>query len=108
MNPVAILKALDLAATLDWYRCAGFAVTGDEVVRGGLVLRFLDGDTPWPGPPSLTGCFYVHVADVDAVAEELRGRVEAPWGVEDREWGAREVVLRDPNGYFVTFTAGFS
>jgi hypothetical protein len=26
------------------------------------------------------------------------------WGPEVREWGMRELGLRDPNGYFVTFT----
>jgi hypothetical protein len=45
-----------------------------------------------------------HVADVDVVAEELRG-VDAPWGVEDRAWGSRELVIQDPDGYHITFTA---
>ena len=53
----------------------------------------------------LTGCFYVHVADLDAVAEELRGRVDTPWGVEDRAWGSRELVIKDPDGYYITSTA---
>jgi len=47
----------------------------------------------------------VHVSDVDAVAEKLRGRVDAPWGVEDRAWGSRELVVQDPDGYYITFTA---
>lgn len=46
----------------------------------------------------------MHLADVDAVADELRESVTAEWGVEDREWGIRELVLLDPNGVFITFT----
>jgi len=30
--------------------------------------------------------------------------VTCEWGVEDREWGARELTLQDPNGYFLTFS----
>lgn len=109
-RPAAILKSSDIAATADWYLRAGFDVRVDgttwcEVARDGLVLQFLAGATPWAGPPGLTGCVYVHVDDVDAVAAQLHGRVDAEWGVEDRDWGSRELVLRDPDGYVVTFTA---
>lgn len=101
-----------MASTIAWYSDAGFAVRDQEqhgsrwcqVERDGLVLQFLAGDTPWDGPPALTGCFYVHVSDVDGVADMLPDSIEAPWGVEERDWGSRELVLRDPNGYFVTFT----
>lgn len=107
---VAVLKASNASATVAWYRAAGFEVTREEpglceVARGGLVLQFLSGETPWSGAPVLSGCFYVHVSDVDAVASEVTGELSAPWGVEDRDWGARELVLRDPDGYFITFTA---
>lgn len=108
---VAILKASDVAVTVGWYRRAGFEVRRQEpslseVSRGGLTLQFLSGDTtPWAGPPALTACFYVHVADVDTVAGELQGKVDMPWCAEDREWGRRELVVRDPDGYFITFTA---
>ena len=57
-----------------------------------------------PESPTFTGCFYVYCSDVDAVYEEVRDRVDAEWGVEDRLWGARELDLRDPDGYFVTCT----
>ena len=107
---VAVLKASDASSTLAWYRAAGFEVTREEpglcqVARDGLVLQFLSGDTPWSGDPALSGCFYVHVPNVDAVADEITGELSAPWGLEDRSWGARELVLRDPDGYFITFTA---
>jgi hypothetical protein len=98
--------------TLDWYRSVGFTVrathpdeepTWCEVERDGTALQFVAGETPWPEPPTLTGSIYVHPASVERVHEEVRGRVDVPRGVEEREWGTRELVLRDPNGYFVTF-----
>jgi uncharacterized glyoxalase superfamily protein PhnB len=112
-RPVAILKASDIRRTEDWYRKAGFVIrahhpeeapTWCELERDGTVLQFLSGETPWIDAPSFTGCFYVHCSDVEAVYEQIRDLVEIEWGVEDREWGARELVLRDPDGYFVTFT----
>ena len=66
--------------------------------------KIVAGGTPWEGAPAFTGCLYLHTADVDAVHEQIRHRVEADYGVEDRDWGARELVLRDPDGYFLTFT----
>jgi hypothetical protein len=109
----AILKTLDMGATIDWYTRVGFALQGQfpddgdvtwcEVARDGVVLQFLAGDTPWPEPPCFTGTIYVHPANVGEFYESVRDRVTVEWGPEEREWGMREVGLRDPNGYFITF-----
>ena len=114
----AILKALDIARTIAWYEAAGFRCTGTadgpdgsswcELARDGTVLQFRAGSAPWPGPPALTGTLYVHPASVHRAYEELGAGVTAPWGIEEREWGARELVLQDPDGYFVTFTEPIS
>ena len=112
-NVAAILKVERIAETLRWYRSVGFEVRGvfpdedptwAEVARDGLVLQFLAGDTPWDGPPSLTGCLYVHPSSVQRVYDQIRESVPCEWGIEDRPWGARELTVQDPNGYFVTFT----
>ncbi len=109
----AILKTNDLVGTMVWYEAVGFAVHGSfpdseptwcEVGRDDLVLQFLGGDTPWEGQPRLTGCFYVHPGDVRAVYDEIKDDIECEWGVEERPWGAREVVVQDPNGYYITFS----
>jgi hypothetical protein len=110
----AMLKAEDVAGTIDWYRRAGFELLGVhpedgqptwcELSRDGVVLQFLGGETPWPGPPSFTGTLYLSPPSVDALYEEIKDDIEPAWGPEDREWGARELGLRDPNGYFLTFT----
>jgi hypothetical protein len=112
-RPVAVLKVADIDRTVAWYSAAGFAVRGRgddpgtswcEVARDGTVIQFLAGETPWPGDPCFTGCFYVHVDDLDRAFAELRDPVVSQWGIEEREWGPREVVLADPDDYLVTLT----
>ena len=111
----AILKSNDVTATVAWYRGIGFQVrevfpdeaapTFCEVARDGVVLRFLGADdAPWPEPPTFTGTIYLYPQSVDRLAEQIRGHTEPAWGPEDREWGDRELGLRDPNGYYLTFT----
>jgi uncharacterized glyoxalase superfamily protein PhnB len=110
----AILKTDDVAGTIAWYRRVGFELRGVhpedgeptwcELSRDGVVLQFLGGETPWAGPPAFTGTLYFYPPSVDALFEEIREHTPPAWGPEDREWGARELGLRDPNGYFLTFT----
>ena len=35
--------------------------------------------------------------------ELIRHHTQIEWGPDEREWGMREVGLRDPNGYYITF-----
>ena len=110
----AILKARDVAATIAWYTRIGFELrerhpetetpTWCELARDGVVLQFLAGDTPWPGPPTFTGTIYLYPASVSQVYEEIGEDVTPAWGPEVREWGSRELGLQDPDGYFLTFT----
>lgn len=110
----AILKSTDVARTIAWYERAGFELRGAfpasgeptwcELERDGVVLQFLGGETPWEGAPVFTGTLYVHPASVDAVHEQIAGHIEPAWGPEEREWGTRELGLRDPDGYFITFS----
>ncbi len=110
----AILKTTDVARTIEWYRRVGFEVrdvfpdsdepTWCEVSRDGVVLQFLGGETPWAEPPTFTGTFYFRPESVEALYEQIKGHTPPAWGPEVREWGALELGLRDPNGYFLTFT----
>jgi hypothetical protein len=109
----AIVKVSSVPASIRWYRAAGFAVrpadVGDdatwaEVERDGLVLQLLAGETPWDAAPGFTGTFYVHTRSVRAVRDAVADSVDVGWDVEERPWGAIELTLRDPDGYFITFT----
>jgi uncharacterized glyoxalase superfamily protein PhnB len=114
-NPSAILKAIDVGATIEWYRRVGFEIrrvspsvgepTWCELSRDGVTLQFLGGDaTPWPSPPIFTGTLYFHPESVERFYDEIKDHTEPAWGPEIREWGTRELGLQDPNGYFLTFT----
>jgi|SRR4249920_2019629 len=110
----AILKTTDVAGTIEWYRRVGFEIrdvfpesgepTWCEVSRDGVVLQFLGGETPWPGPPTFTGTIYFRPGSVEAFFEEIKDHTTPAWGPEVREWGDRELGLQDNNGYFLTFT----
>jgi catechol 2,3-dioxygenase-like lactoylglutathione lyase family enzyme len=110
----AILKSDDVARTIEWYRRMGFEIRGVfpesgeptwcEVERDGVILQFLGGETPWPGPPSFTGTLYFRPGSVDALYEEIKDHTTPAWGPEGREWGDRELGVQDPDGYFLTFT----
>ena len=113
MVATAILKTLDMAGTIDWYTRIGFELQGQfpdtgaatwcELARDGVALQFLAGDTPWPEAPSFTGTFYIYPVSVSEVHQSIRHHTPIEWGPEVREWGMRELGLRDPNGYFITF-----
>ena len=43
-----------------------------EVARDGVILQFLGGDTPWPGPPTFTGTLYFRPESVNALYEQIK------------------------------------
>lgn len=108
------LLARDLDATIEFYLRLGFELSGRhpegeptwiELRRDGLCLQFhRHPPEGMPKEPALSGTLYAHPADVAALAEEWRGRVEFAWGPEVMEYGMREFAIRDPNGYFLAFT----
>jgi hypothetical protein len=112
-RPAAILKVQSVRDSVSWYQRVGFEIDGDppgeddtwaEVAHGSLVLQFLSGETPWPSSPTFTGCFYVHAQSVEEVLENIREAVRPEWGIEHRPWGAVELTIQDPDGYYLTFT----
>lgn len=102
-----------MPATIEWYTRIGFQLRGRfpeeeptwcELARDGVIIQFLSGETPWPGPPSFTGTIYLYPESVSRVYQEIKDHTPPAWGPEVREWGARELGLQDPDGYFLTFT----
>ena len=104
----AILKAPDVAKTIEWYQRVGFELRGVypeadqptwcELARDGVVLQLLGGETPWPGPPSFTGTIYFRPESVEGFYEQMEKDHADPPGGPSWEWGTREVGLQDPNG----------
>ena len=56
------------------------------------------------GEPGDKGGAYIIVDDVDALHTELEGKGAGLWGLpEDREYGMRDFVAVDVNGYRLCF-----
>jgi catechol 2,3-dioxygenase-like lactoylglutathione lyase family enzyme len=102
------LAAHDIAQAIDFYtRKLGFKLGftwGDPVsfagVNLGKVQMFLKKGTPVP-----SGCsVYFLVGDADALYEFHRANgVEVAQEIGDREYGIRDYVVRDLNGYLLSF-----
>ena len=111
---VPSLLARDIDATLRFYEKLGFAASGFypgrqnatwvELERDGVTLQFHNQPPKGtPREPVCSGTFYFFPQNVDALVEELRGKVEFAWGPEIMDYGMREFAVRDPNGYFLAF-----
>ena len=105
----------DMRRSLDFYLdVLGFTQTGyypiesdplrTEVRRDDVAIVLLADPARGPlGTPSFTGALYVFPDGVDRIADELRGKVPFVWGPEDRDYGIRELAIRDPDGYTLIF-----
>lgn len=125
-GPVLVLMTEDISRAIDYYRdTLGFELAGampeDEptwclMKRDDVRIMFLgphehgdeeDGHDHGeeqdhehePGVSSL----YFYPDDIDALWEELKGRVEIEHPLEDMDYGMREFTIRDPNGYALNF-----
>ncbi len=47
--------------------------------------------------------FYIRVADVDSLYDELKNELEIIDDIENKNWGDREFTFKDPNGYLISF-----
>lgn len=115
----ARLGVKDLEKELRFYEALGF-----DVERAGSAarVRFHDAvftlagyeelrvkDHPlldWEQHPPQYGTgvqLYILVPSVDDFAETIPVGIARPWPVRDKSWGLRELTLRTPSGYLVTF-----
>jgi catechol 2,3-dioxygenase-like lactoylglutathione lyase family enzyme len=105
----------DMRESLDFYtEVLGFTQTGyfpiesepvrTEVRRDGVaIILFTIGRRMDLNVPAFSGALYLFPENVDALANELRGRVPFAWGPENTEFDYREFAIRDPNGYTLVF-----
>ncbi len=111
--PALLVRQMD--ETLAFYERLGFRVTGcepdrasatwAEVTRDGVVLQFhTEPPTGTPERPVCSGTFYLFPNSVDALAAELKGRVDFAWGPETMSYGMYEFGIQDPSGYYLAFT----
>ena len=103
----------DVRATAAWYETIGFTVL-ETYGDGGEGLSFAilsAGSTRLMlnqgGRPSTAERrdvdLYVDAEHVDQLFATLRDRVQVVAELDDTDYGMREFIIRDPNGFWVTF-----
>lgn len=103
----------DVRKTVGWYRDIGFSVTAShDDNRGGLsfaVVSFGAGEVMFSSGGRLSAHhrrevdLYAYTEDVDDLFDRLKDRVEIVEGPHDMFYGMREVIIRDLNGFWITF-----
>jgi len=113
---VPMLHVPDVRCTVDWYRDLGFAVTVTyEDAAGGLsfaMMSFGTGEVMFSSGGWLSGHqrrdvdLYVYTENVDALYDRIRDQVEIIEAPHNMFYGMREVIIRDLNGFWITFGEG--
>lgn len=102
----------DVRATIDWYKSLDFTVVDTNDVDGQIDWAMLScGDSAVmfnAGGRRTTADrrevdLYVHADNVDELYHRLRERVEVRVNFHDTFYGMREFIIRDLNGFWVTF-----
>lgn len=107
-----MLHVPDVRATISWYESVGFTLEGTNECDGVLdwaLLAFGEGRVMFNAGGQRTDQqrrevdLYLEVEQIEAVYASLRGRVELQQELHDTFYGTREFIVRDPNGFWVTF-----
>lgn len=103
----------DVSAAVDWYRLIGFSVldtfvdqqdgTTFALLAFGNSQIMLNAGGRVSGDDRREVDLYVRTDDVDTLYQKLSSRVEIRQGVENTFYGTREFVVRDLNGFWLTF-----
>src|SRR5262245_9949091 len=107
-----MLNVVDIRATIAWYESVGFEVIETAEDDGELTWALLGYG---PGRVMFNICgregdgqrrdadLYLQVDAVEAVFARLPRGVEVVEGVHDTFYGMREFIIRDNNGFWLTF-----
>lgn len=110
---VPMFHVPDVRKTVDWYRDIGFAVTATyDDNAGGLsfaVVSYGTGEVMFSSGGRLSTRhrrevdLYAYAQDIDDLYERIKNRVEIVEGPHNRFYGMREIIVRDLNGFWITF-----
>ena len=102
----------DVAATVAWYESVGFEVVSTNVDEGTIdwaLLSYGDGQVMFNVGGTVSSAarrevdLYVNTDDVQGLYERLKDRIDIRKGIHDTFYGTREFIVRDVNGFWVTF-----
>lgn len=111
---VPMIHVPDVNATAKWYTSIGFELRGvnrecddGEIDWASLWLGnghiMLSGGGQPSSAPRREFDLYTYVEDVDALRSRLDGKVEIVEDLHDTFYGMREFIIRDCNGFWITF-----
>jgi Glyoxalase/Bleomycin resistance protein/Dioxygenase superfamily len=108
---VPMFHVPDVGKTADWYVSIGFTLIekyddGDEVIFALLSLREpadAERRRAISSAPRRDADLYVYVDDVDALFRQIGDRGEIVEALHDTFYGMREFIIRDINGFWLTF-----
>jgi uncharacterized glyoxalase superfamily protein PhnB len=103
----------DVQATIDWYQRVGFTVnqTYDNgcgglsfaiLSFGATQVMFNQGGEPGTKERREVD-LYIHATNVDDLFVRLKDQVEIIEGPHDTFYGMHEVIMKDLNGFWLTF-----
>ena len=107
-----MLQVPDIRTTVAWYTRIGFAVV-DTAQDGGemtwAMVAYGDGRVMFncgghaSDAPRRDADLYIEVGDVDAVFAALPAGIVVQEALHDTFYGMRECIVRDNNGFWITF-----
>jgi hypothetical protein len=110
---VPMVNVPDVKSTVAWYESIGFAVraTHEEpgcpmdwasLLLGASEVMFSAGGRPATSPRRDVD-LYVHVDDVEQRYDAVARKAEVVEGLHATEYGMREFIIKDLNGFWITF-----
>ena len=102
----------DVRATMKWYESVGFTIESTNECDGVIdwaMLTFGEGRVMFNAGGKLTGDerrevdLYINTDNVAELYARLESLVEIKKELYDTFYGAREFIVRDPNGFWVVF-----
>jgi len=110
---VPMFHVPDVRKTVDWYRDIGFDVTVTYDDHGGgmsfAMVSFGTGEVMFSSGGRLSTRhrrevdLYVYTQDIDDLYDRIKDRVEIVEGPHNMFYGMREIIVRDLNGFWITF-----
>jgi uncharacterized glyoxalase superfamily protein PhnB len=110
---VPMLHVADVAASVRWYQAIGFelratheeggsAMDWAKLTFGESELMLTSGGTP-PSQPRREADLYIYVEDLVGLHQRIASKVEVVEDLHDTFYGMQELIVRDPNGFWLTF-----
>ena len=109
---VPMIHVPDVRATAAWYASIGFTVERtheDDGVMSWALLTYGSGEIMLNEGGDASDRFrrevdlYLHVESIESTRARVADRAEVVEEIHDTEYGMRELIVRDPNRFWITF-----